>query len=112
LRVASFIKWLETVVRGASLSKVCARPQAIITWLAVVELVSLSNVFTAWAIVCSKVMNKLQDLSNVVSPTANARLLGVGSRGRARDLLQKPALPPGKVGWRNFDWPQLLNQKA
>jgi len=45
----------------------------------------------------------LQSLSNVVTVRANGRLLGVGSYGRARGLLQKPALPPGEAGWRNFN---------
>ena len=51
----------------------------------------------------------LQSLSNVVTAGANAMQEGVGSSGRARGLLQKPALPacsreaglaPGKEGWR------------
>jgi hypothetical protein len=42
----------------------------------------------------------LQSLSNVVTARANARQEGVGSSGRARGLLQKPALPAqGRQGW-------------
>jgi len=44
--------------------------------------------------------NKIPNLSNVVTSGPNARLEGVGSSGRTGGLLQKPALPPGKVGWR------------
>jgi len=42
--------------------------------------------------------NKIPNLSNVVTAGSNARLEGVGSSGRTGGLLQKPALPPGKVG--------------
>jgi hypothetical protein len=39
----------------------------------------------------------LHNLSNVVTASASERLLVVGSCGRARGLLQKPALPPAST---------------
>ncbi len=43
---------------------------------------------------------KIPNLLNIVTAGPNARLEGVGSSGRARGLLQKPALPP----WGHLRW--------
>jgi hypothetical protein len=50
----------------------------------------------------------LASLSNVVTASANRRLLAAGSYGRARGLLQKAGLAPGKVGADE----KLLHQKC
>ncbi len=74
------------------------------------KLACQSNVVTAGALHCWKVMIMLQSLTNVVNAWANGRLLGVGSYGRANGLLQKPALPscsqvaPGRHGWLQARW--------
>jgi hypothetical protein len=74
------------------------RPLGVGPSLAQSKLACLSNVVTAGAMHFWKATGMLQSLSNIVTALANRRLLAVGSYARASGLLQKPALPPGKVG--------------
>jgi len=73
-----------------------------------VPLQSLSNVVTAGALHCWKVVNVLPSLSNIVSALANGRLLAVGSCSRAWGLLQKPSpaflVAPWRQGWLQARW--------
>jgi hypothetical protein len=77
------------------LASACPKCVPLKVWLrlATAKLAGLSNVVTAWAVVCCEVINELQSLSELVTADPNARLEGVGSFSRARGLQQKPALP-------------------
>ncbi len=80
-------------------------------WKITNKLPILSNIVTALAngmllrVGSCGIANVLHCLSNIVTAFANGRLERAGSCGKARGLLHKPGLAPGKVGAAKFEHP-------